>query len=102
MRINKVVTKIGDNGTTRLVGNVEVSKDDTRIHSYGTVDELNSVIGLVTAELQAALRSESEYGMERIGLSKKQATRLHDALYAVQNRLFDLGADLATPRSNAA
>ena len=99
MRINKVVTKIGDGGTTRLVGNVEVSKDDTRIHSYGTVDELNSVLGVASAELQAALVGQEQSAWRRIGLNSADATRLFEELSYLQNKLFDLGADLATPVS---
>ena len=47
MRITRVYTRTGDRGTTRLVGGSEVEKDDVRIEAYGTVDELNAVIGLV-------------------------------------------------------
>ncbi len=46
LRITKVYTKQGDKGTTRLGGGQEVAKDSTRIRAYGTVDELNSVIGI--------------------------------------------------------
>lgn len=85
MRITRVYTRTGDKGMTRLVGGSEVSKDDIRIESYGTVDELNAVIGLV-----------------RIFLSKEpfsdvDRARLDAPLAEIQNDLFDLGADLATP-----
>ncbi len=43
----KVYTKTGDNGTTALFGGTRVAKDNIRIESYGTVDELNSYIGLI-------------------------------------------------------
>ena len=46
MRITKVYTKTGDKGSTRLVGGREVSKGESRIEAYGTVDELSAIIGL--------------------------------------------------------
>ncbi|NQZ56598.1 MAG: cob(I)yrinic acid a,c-diamide adenosyltransferase [Lentisphaeraceae bacterium] len=79
--ISKVYTKTGDKGMTRLASGDEVSKDDLRIDTYGTVDELNSLCGMV--------RTLSE---ENIKLKK-----LAEELKVVQNRLFDLGSDLSTP-----
>jgi cob(I)alamin adenosyltransferase len=75
----KIYTKTGDQGDTSLFGGQRVPKDALRIEAYGTVDELNSVIGIVLAEVP-------EGDIARI-------------LTQVQNQLFDLGADLATPRS---
>jgi cob(I)alamin adenosyltransferase len=75
----KIYTKTGDQGDTSLFGGQRVPKDALRIEAYGTVDELNSVIGIVLAEAP-------EGDIARI-------------LTQVQNQLFDLGADLATPRS---
>ena len=49
MKITKVYTKTGDEGMTSLVGGVRISKADIRIEAYGTVDELNSHIGLLSA-----------------------------------------------------
>ena len=46
IRINKVYTRKGDNGKTRLIGGEERWKDDVRIEAYGTIDELNSYLGL--------------------------------------------------------
>lgn len=51
MKINKVYTRTGDKGTTSLVGGIRVSKTDIRIEAYGTVDELNSNIGLLASFL---------------------------------------------------
>ena len=73
----KVYTKTGDNGTTALFGGTRVSKHHIRIESYGTVDELNSHIGLV----------------------RDQEINVHykDVLIEIQDRLFTVGAILATP-----
>ena len=73
----KVYTKTGDNGTTALFGGTRVPKDHTRIESYGTVDELNSHIGLI----------------------RDQELNQHykEILIEIQDRLFTVGAILATP-----
>ncbi len=73
----KIYTKTGDSGETGLYAGPRVRKDDARIEAYGTVDELNAVLGLARCE---ALLGEI------------------DALVGqIQNELFDLGAELATP-----
>ncbi len=72
-----IYTGTGDDGTTGLFGNRRVSKDDLRIHAYGTVDELNAVLGLVRAE---ALPGD-----------------LDQRLLRIQETLFEVGADLAAP-----
>ena len=84
MRITKVYTRTGDHGTTRLVGGAEVPKDDPRIEAYGTVDELNSVLGVVRAFLPT-----SEQGT--------WAGQLDGILGHVQDDLFNVGTELATP-----
>ena len=73
----KIYTKTGDNGTTSLFGGTRVPKHHLRIESYGTVDELNSYIGLI---------KDQEISKE-----------IKDALYKIQHDLFTLGAMLATP-----
>jgi cob(I)alamin adenosyltransferase len=73
----KIYTKTGDKGTTALFGGTRVKKYNLRIESYGTVDELNSYIGLIKDQ------EVSEY--------------IKSALLKVQNELFTLGAMLATP-----
>jgi len=75
----KIYTKTGDRGDTSLFGGQRVPKDALRIEAYGTVDELNSVIGIV--------------------LAGSPDPRVAGILTQVQSQLFDLGADLATPRS---
>lgn len=87
MRITRVYTKVGDGGTTRLVGGAEVSKDDLRIEAYGTVDELNAVLGLARTFNQASTALAARDEVDRV-------------LAAVQNDLFNVGADLATPAAD--
>lgn len=73
----KIYTKTGDSGDTGLFGGPRVSKDDPRIEAYGAVDELNALLGLARTEPMSA--------------------QLDVLLARVQNELFDLGAELATP-----
>ena len=83
VRINRVYTRKGDRGNTSLVGGRSVPKDDLRVESYGTVDELNSVLGIVRC-----FNAEKPASPRRDGFDK--------ILQAVQQRLFDLGSELAT------
>jgi cob(I)alamin adenosyltransferase len=76
----KIYTRTGDTGQTALFGGKRVSKDDARIEAYGTVDELNSFIGLARATWP---ESPVDAELERI-----------------QNDLFDVGAQLAAPGSD--
>ncbi|MFN1835877.1 cob(I)yrinic acid a,c-diamide adenosyltransferase [Balneola sp. MJW-20] len=76
----KIYTRKGDTGETSLFGGQRVSKSSKRIDSYGTVDELNSILGMAIA-----------HGLSALG---KQY------LETIQHQLFVLGADLATPHSN--
>lgn len=85
MRITKVYTRGGDKGKTSLVGGDRVRKDHIRIESYGTVDELNAIIGLIRTFNN---RSESPEAVR---------ARIDQQLHRVQNDLFNVGADLATP-----
>lgn len=84
MRISKVYTRSGDAGKTRLAGGQEVWKDSLRVEAYGTVDELNSVIGLA--------RAWNEDQPDRMNAK----STLEDHLRWMQNKLFDLGGILAT------
>ena len=85
MRITKVYTRGGDKGMTSLVGGDRVRKDHVRIETYGTVDELNAVIGLARTFNG---RSNADPAV---------VARLDEMLRLVQNDLFNVGADLATP-----
>jgi cob(I)alamin adenosyltransferase len=76
--LNKIYTRTGDGGKTRLVNGETVSKTDPRVEAYGVADELNAVIGLVRLETAGD-------------------AVLDPILARIQNDLFDLGADLATP-----
>ena len=75
----KIYTKTGDNGTTSLVGGTRISKTDIRLDAYGTVDELNAWIGFI-------LSCESTH------------ESVKPFLNSLQNKLFDLGACLATEK----
>jgi len=86
IRINRVYTRSGDDGKTALVGGSRVRKDSARIGAYGDVDELNSVIGLARA-----LLAEPPYAR------RKAARALGETLGLLQQELFDLGSELATP-----
>jgi cob(I)alamin adenosyltransferase len=76
-RLSKIYTKTGDDGTTGLGDGTRVAKDSARVAAYGTVDELNSSIGIVLAqEIPAPIR---------------------EALTQIQHDLFDLGGELCIP-----
>ena len=75
----KIYTKTGDKGETGLFGGERVSKDSLRISAYGTIDELNSFIGLAITEIKNKNVKEN--------------------LLKIQNQLFVVGADLATPET---
>jgi len=79
-RLTRIYTKTGDEGLTGLGGGRRVSKDSARVRAYGTVDELNSAIGVALAA----------------GLHE----RLTGELATIQNELFDLGADLSWPHDD--
>lgn len=81
MRIDKVYTKGGDKGQTSLIGGDRVSKAAPRIECYGTIDELNATLGLVRTAL-----AESPAGAHLLPIVAR-----------IQNELFNLGAELATP-----
>ena len=73
----KIYTKTGDDGSTGLFAGQRVKKDDARIEAYGTVDELNSIIGLAVSTIQSQ--------------------KINAMLRQVQDDLFKIGAELATP-----
>ncbi len=77
VKLNKIYTKTGDDGTTGLVDGSRLAKSDIRMAAIGDVDELNSALGVAICEVSDAALVQS--------------------LKLIQNDLFDLGADLATP-----
>ena len=85
IRITKVYTRTGDKGFTKLVGGKKVPKDAVRIEAYGTIDELNSVLGLS--------RVFNDDLKDRL----PAAQRLDEIFRRLQNELFDVGSELATP-----
>jgi cob(I)alamin adenosyltransferase len=80
--VTRIYTRTGDGGETSLFGGGRVSKDDPRVRAYGTIDELNAVIGVVRT---SGMPQEIDGVLER-----------------VQHQLFDLGAELATPDAASA
>lgn len=80
VKLNKIYTRTGDDGTTGLVDGTRCAKHDARIEAIGAVDEANSALGLTLVALS---------GLECASV-----------LIRIQNDLFDLGADLATPGSD--
>ncbi|RST86145.1 cob(I)yrinic acid a,c-diamide adenosyltransferase [Aquibium carbonis] len=79
VKLNKIYTRTGDGGTTGLVNGERRAKSDLRIEAFGTVDEANACIGL------ARLYTATDH------------PAIDEMLERIQNDLFDLGADLATP-----
>ena len=77
MRITRVYTKTGDGGETSLVDGSRVGKDALRVSAFGDVDELNSILGLAR--------------------SRNEEPEINEILVQLQNDLFTVGADLATP-----
>lgn len=82
VKLNKIYTKTGDDGTTGLVRGPRRKKHDIRVEAYGTVDEANAAIGMCR-------------------LQSINTPRLDSVLTRIQNDLFDLGSDLATPGAPA-
>ncbi|MBI1962402.1 MAG: cob(I)yrinic acid a,c-diamide adenosyltransferase [Candidatus Rokubacteria bacterium] len=87
--ITRVYTRTGDRGQTALVGGRRVPKDSPRIAAYGTLDELNAVVGLVRV-----------FNAERLAEGERHRW-LDEVLRKIQNQLFDLGSELATPADAA-
>lgn len=79
-RLSKIYTRTGDDGTTGLADGSRIDKDDIRIETMGTVDELNSYVGRI--------------------LSHKIRTDIRECLTDVQHALFDIGGELAIPGSS--
>lgn len=85
VRITKVYTRTGDRGETALVGGKRVPKDSPRIDAYGTIDELNSIVGLARVFNEESIDAGEAHQF------------LDEVLCQLQDELFDLGSELATP-----
>jgi cob(I)alamin adenosyltransferase len=86
IRLTKIYTRGGDKGLTGLVGGTRVPKESSRLEAYGTIDELNAIIGLVRTyapQFEVNLGSDYQWYTEM--------------LRRIQNELFDVGSELATP-----
>ena len=81
--LNKIYTKTGDEGLTSLGDGSRISKNDIRVEAYGTIDEANSIIGVVRSYTKTS-----------------ELIILDNFLSSIQNELFDLGAELSTPNQN--
>jgi len=86
IRLTRIYTRTGDKGTTALVGGKRVAKESGRIESYGTVDELNAIVGIVRTYLSEC---KTRLGDDYVWYS--------EMLRRIQNELFDVGSELATP-----
>ncbi|MBP9837733.1 MAG: cob(I)yrinic acid a,c-diamide adenosyltransferase [Proteobacteria bacterium] len=80
IKINRVYTRSGDDGDTGLVGGKRVSKTSTRVASFGDIDELNSMLGVVKESINHQ--------------------ELKEVIEFLQQMLFDLGSELATPKES--
>jgi len=85
IRLTRIYTRRGDRGDTDLVGGTRVAKDSPRIDAYGAVDELNAALGVARAVNAREIRRSPA------------SRRLDEILKRLQNELFDLGSELATP-----
>src|SRR5215831_13628348 len=85
IRITRVYTRTGDKGETGLVGGKRTPKDSPRIEAYGTIDELNSIVGLARVFNEEKLADGDAHQF------------LDTVLRQIQDELFDLGSELATP-----
>jgi len=89
VRINKVYTKTGDKGETSLAQGRRISKDHPRVNAYGTVDELNSLVGIVRC-----------FNLQKPASVRRD--KFESILQTIQQRLFDIGSILATdPKSDS-
>jgi cob(I)alamin adenosyltransferase len=86
IRLTRIYTRTGDKGTTALVGGKRVPKESGRLEAYGTVDELNSIVGIVRTYL---LEYKTRLGDDYVWYA--------EMLRRIQNELFDVGSELATP-----
>ena len=105
--MKRIYTRTGDDGTTGLHGGTRVAKDDIRVEAYGTLDELNCVIGVARSEIDArsvpgmTQREMSVPGMTGAGMTQAEAV-LDDTLLEVQRNLMAVMSIAATPSEKRA
>ena len=87
IRITRVYTRSGDKRETGLVGGMRAPKDSQKIEAYGTIDELNAIIGITRSLNENTSALSKDYN----------PSRLECVLKCLQNELFNLGSDIATP-----
>lgn len=90
-RLSRIVTRTGDDGTTGLGDGTRVPKESARIEAIGAVDELNSALGVLLAQPLPQSAHPSSHG------TPTQAPPTRQWLLEIQQRLFDLGGELAVP-----
>ena len=86
IRLTKIYTRTGDKGLTALVGGKRVPKESGRLEAYGTIDELNAIVGIVRTYVP---QYQSKFCADYTWYS--------EMLRRIQNELFDVGSELATP-----
>lgn len=86
VRLDRIYTRTGDDGSTSLIGGNRVLKSDVRIEAYGVVDELNAALGVLLSQIRASAQLSHQL--------KDQQTRI---IQRIQNNLFDVGSLLACP-----
>lgn len=87
---SKVYTRTGDKGKTSLIGGTRVSKAELRLETYGTIDELNSIVGVVIAEMKSELGADLASDE-----AKAELVQVTQFLHRTQSDLFDIGSHLA-------
>lgn len=98
VRINRVYTGTGDEGNTSLVDGSRVSKDHPRLQVVGTLDELNSTLGIILMESNRIPIKHSDGGERKVVQEVQQI--ISRGIKRIQQELFDLGAELACPVDN--
>ncbi|MCL5439194.1 MAG: cob(I)yrinic acid a,c-diamide adenosyltransferase [Patescibacteria group bacterium] len=96
--MTKIYTRKGDKGKTSLFGGKCVQKSNSRVEAYGTVDELNSVIGIVITQVQKSKLPPS-LKLRRTSKSQNHILKLKNELTEIQKDLFEIGTELADQKS---
>ena len=101
-RASKVYTRTGDKGKTSLVGGSRVSKSDLRLDAYGTIDELNAVVGILLHDVHYDFERASEIDptydvgqLSQFGGASLSSERFTHDLHEIQSDLFNIGSQLA-------